>query len=64
VDGYISMITNLNPEDGGYTASETLVSNHLTTVRNNPENPYIRKFCLKIVYKSTNNYKHGYGAKI
>jgi hypothetical protein len=32
------MIMNINPEDGGSTASETLVSNHLTTRRNNPEN--------------------------
>jgi len=28
--GYISMMTNLNPENGGSTTSETLVSNHLS----------------------------------
>jgi hypothetical protein len=32
------MIMNLNPEDRGSTASKTLVSNHLTTWCNNPEN--------------------------
>jgi hypothetical protein len=31
------MVTNINPEDGGSTVSETLVSTHLTTRRNNPE---------------------------
>jgi hypothetical protein len=36
--GYVCMITNLNSEDGGRTASETLVSNHITTRSNNPEN--------------------------
>jgi hypothetical protein len=37
--GYSSTITtNLNPEDGGSTTSETLVSIHLTTRRRNPEN--------------------------
>jgi hypothetical protein len=36
------MITNLGPEDGGKTASETLVFNHLTTRRNNPENHNFR----------------------
>jgi hypothetical protein len=35
---YISSITNFKPEDGGSKASETLVSNHQTTLHNNPEN--------------------------
>jgi hypothetical protein len=35
--GYISLITHFNPEDGGSTVSETLVSKHHTTERNNPE---------------------------
>jgi hypothetical protein len=38
--GYISMITYLDPEDEDNTASETLVSSHLTTRYNNPENRY------------------------
>jgi hypothetical protein len=37
-NGYISMIMNHNPEDGGSTAFETLVTNHHITRRNNPEN--------------------------
>jgi hypothetical protein len=40
------MITNLNPEDGGSTASETLVSNRLTTGRNTPE---YRDFYSKLI---------------
>jgi hypothetical protein len=36
--GYISMITNLSPEDASNTASETLVSNHVPTWRSDPEN--------------------------
>jgi hypothetical protein len=28
---------NINPEDGGSTVSETLVSTHLTAMPNNPE---------------------------
>jgi hypothetical protein len=35
---HISLITKFNPEDEDSTASETLVSNHQTTQRNNPEN--------------------------
>jgi len=41
--GYISLIMNFNPEDGGSMASETLVYNHQTTQHNNPEN---HDFCL------------------
>jgi hypothetical protein len=36
-NGYSSLIKQFNPEDGDSTASETLVSNHKTTQRNNPE---------------------------
>jgi hypothetical protein len=36
--GYIFLITNFKPEDGGSTASKMLVSNHQTTLCNNPEN--------------------------
>jgi hypothetical protein len=36
--GYNSVMTNLNPEDESSTVSEMLVSNHVTTLRNNPEN--------------------------
>jgi len=32
------MTTHFNPEDGRITASETLVSNHHTTLCSNPEN--------------------------
>jgi hypothetical protein len=35
---YISIITNLSPENGGSMASITLVSNHLPTQYNNPDN--------------------------
>jgi hypothetical protein len=40
------MITNLNPEDGRITTSETLVSNHLTTWRNNTESHYFYRAVL------------------
>jgi len=36
--GFISLIININTEDGGITASEMLVSIHQTTQCSNPEN--------------------------
>jgi hypothetical protein len=36
--GYLSMITIVSPDDGGTTATESSVFNHLTTRHNNPEN--------------------------
>jgi hypothetical protein len=54
---YTSMITNLNPEDPGSTASETSVSNHLTARRNNPGS---HGFCFSVVktsdYEPSMNY--------
>jgi hypothetical protein len=44
----INFITNFNPEVGGITASETLVSNYRTTRCYNPEN---HGFCLFIILK-------------
>jgi len=35
--GCIVLTTHFNPEDGCRTASETLISNHHTTRRKNPE---------------------------
>jgi hypothetical protein len=46
--GHISFITNFNPEDGGITVSETLVSNHQITQRNNPEDQDFFSSAMKI----------------
>jgi hypothetical protein len=51
----MSKITKLIPEEGGSTASETLVSNHLTTWsnnnnnNNNNNNPENHEFCFSAV---------------
>jgi hypothetical protein len=49
--GYNSLITNINPEDGGSTASETLVFNHQATRCSNP-----KRTSLIFLHRETLNY--------
>jgi hypothetical protein len=49
----IKPILEKNSEDGGSTASETLISNHQTTLRNSLENLELRKsWCFQLPVKA------------
>jgi len=45
VNEYIFLITKLNPEDGGSTASETSVSNHNYTAQQPKIHDFSGSFC-------------------